>query len=493
MNGRRLTDAQISQALRAHLPEQAQAGLRERVLDAAVTTTQERPLPSFAVGALALRGQLGWAEGVRTSRWAWVLVAAILALVAAAAIFVGSQRGPLLAIQPPPTPIPTPSAEVSLPAVSPSLELTWTKVVLDERSPRVAWIGDRFVLVDEDSRAVRTSTDGASWHALQPGDPDPGYYELLMGSFASRQDDVVGWWNSQVRGPDVTNATPQPFVRDVVRIVRPRAETTATTPFKGRVGSIGIGPLGFVARVHSTLLDWDAWVTSKLGPDWVPHMTFYSYEDGILRIETDDGRSLNVVWADEGFEPGDFQDRGFGWYSPDGERWTAIPDFPADVTEVVGVSDGFIAQVGDEMWHSSDGMTWRNLGKAPGAWEGSERILSWMSGALVTDGIGRFDVVTSQGYTELPMASELPAGPDSSAAFGTGSLGLVSIRDERGILFTPNGVHWSIEPMPAEMAEVDTPGPASTVAVGDRSVLVLSWAGTREAPIPSLWLGILEP
>ena len=35
MNGRRLTDAQISKALRAHLPERAQAGLRERILEAA--------------------------------------------------------------------------------------------------------------------------------------------------------------------------------------------------------------------------------------------------------------------------------------------------------------------------------------------------------------------------------------------------------------------------------------------------------------------------
>jgi hypothetical protein len=38
MNGRRLTDAQISTALRAHLPEAAAPGLRERVFDAAATT-----------------------------------------------------------------------------------------------------------------------------------------------------------------------------------------------------------------------------------------------------------------------------------------------------------------------------------------------------------------------------------------------------------------------------------------------------------------------
>ena len=52
MNAPRLTDAQISQALRAHLPERAQAGLRERILEAAETTSQQRALPSF-LGALS--------------------------------------------------------------------------------------------------------------------------------------------------------------------------------------------------------------------------------------------------------------------------------------------------------------------------------------------------------------------------------------------------------------------------------------------------------
>ncbi len=52
MNGRHptLTDAQISQALRAHLPERAAPGLRERVLDGAATTAQQRPMPSFLAG-----------------------------------------------------------------------------------------------------------------------------------------------------------------------------------------------------------------------------------------------------------------------------------------------------------------------------------------------------------------------------------------------------------------------------------------------------------
>ena len=52
MNGRRLTDAQISKALHAHLPDRAYPGLRERILDAAETTRQQRALPSV-IGALS--------------------------------------------------------------------------------------------------------------------------------------------------------------------------------------------------------------------------------------------------------------------------------------------------------------------------------------------------------------------------------------------------------------------------------------------------------
>ena len=40
MNARQLTDAQIAEALRAWVPDRAQAGLREQVLEAADSTTR---------------------------------------------------------------------------------------------------------------------------------------------------------------------------------------------------------------------------------------------------------------------------------------------------------------------------------------------------------------------------------------------------------------------------------------------------------------------
>jgi hypothetical protein len=517
MKGRQLTDVQISLALRAHLPERAQAGLRERIMEAANATTQQRPFPSFLVRASAIPGLQHWTGRVRTNRLAWLLVAAaLLALLAASAIFVGSQRPALLSIQP----TPTPKAEASSQAVelSPSpaiqnLELTWRKVTLDGNSPRVAWLGDRFVMVNGDSGGVSTSTDGASWHVLQPGDPDPGYFDLLRGSFASWQNDVVGWWNPE-DGPDIAGKPPV-TARDVLRIVRPPAEPRVTTPFKGRIESIGIGPAGIVAQVHSHL-DWDAWVASKLGADWVSRYKGVDFKDGILEITMKKGRGLKVVWADQGFEPGDYMDAGFGWYSPDGEHWTLMPAEPpspdGDGTrgfltgfgDVVGVSDGFIARGIDTecsspdgcagMWHSSDGLTWRNVGNMPKGSEG--QMLPWTGGALVTDGVGRFDFWTSQGHTELPMAAKIRAAwKQPKAGFGTGPLGLVTVlKDDKEILVTRDGGDWDIQPMPAEMAADSTLFYGTpSVTVGDRSVLVVMWSGKQEARIPSLWLGTPEP
>jgi hypothetical protein len=400
----------------------------------------------------------------------------------------------------------TPGAEPSPLPDAQSLELTWTEVAVDGRLGRVEWLGDRFALVDEDSGSVSTSTDGASWHVLQPGDPDPGYFDLLRGSLAIWQNDVVGWWNPD-DGPSIANQPPV-TARDILRIVRPPGAPTVTTPFKGRIESIGIGPAGIVAQVHSHL-DWDAWVASKLGDDWVSRYKGVDFKDGILEItmKPGQGRGLKVVWADEGFEPGDYMYTGFGWYSPDGEQWTAIP--PSG--DVVGVSDGFIARgAGPEdscplpdgcgdMWHSSDGVTWRNLGPAAAdRYDGTSAplMLPWMGGALVTDGVGGFDFWTSQGHRELPMAAEVRAAwKQPEAGFSTGPLGIVTVlKDDGEILVTRDGIDWDIQPMPAEMAADSTLFYGTpNVAVGYRSVLVVMWSGTQEARIPSLWRGTLEP
>ena len=85
MNAPRLTDAQVSQALRAHLPDRAQAGLRERILEAAETTSQQRALPSFL-------GALSEADPVTRRRSLLIAAALLVALALAATAAVGALR-----------------------------------------------------------------------------------------------------------------------------------------------------------------------------------------------------------------------------------------------------------------------------------------------------------------------------------------------------------------------------------------------------------------
>lgn len=114
MNAPRLTDEQVSQALRAHLPERAQAGLRERILEVAETTNQQRALPSFL-------GALSEADPVTRRRSLLIAAALLVALALAATAAVGAlrllQRDPFpdLSLEPPTIPSP---AVTTLPASS---------------------------------------------------------------------------------------------------------------------------------------------------------------------------------------------------------------------------------------------------------------------------------------------------------------------------------------------------------------------------------------
>jgi hypothetical protein len=85
MNAPRLTDAQVSQALRAYLPDRAQAGLRGRILEAAETTSQQRALPSFL-------GALSEADPVSRRRSVLIAAALLVALAFASAAAVGALR-----------------------------------------------------------------------------------------------------------------------------------------------------------------------------------------------------------------------------------------------------------------------------------------------------------------------------------------------------------------------------------------------------------------
>ena len=433
------------------------------------------------------------------------------------------------------TPSETPSA-VPTPSPAPlGLAPTWTQLPIvessinsfDENLTRVAWVGDRFVLIDAKSGSARTSIDGKDWQAVE-GDAAQRYVDLLRGSFASWQDTAVGWWNpGDHGGGDIAGGGANP-VRDNVRIVRPSDAPPPTTPFRGRIESIGVGPRGIVAQVHSNI-DLDRWITKKLGlrtnNDWTCCVKSLTFKDGVLELKLTNRRGLKVVWADEGLQPGDIFDGGFGWYSPDGGHWTPMAPNDADYPSrgeppsnlptggfgsVVGVSDGFIATGGypegacadpngscTGMWYSSDGLTWRLLGTtAEMGQSGRElcirdecsalarELLPWKGGALAIDGEGRVTFWTSGGLASFPMTARV------NGTVATGPLGLVSIGDGQ-VVVSRDGIESKTSSLPAQMG--DGGGEWDSVAVGDRTVVVLVKARTGDfTSSQSLWLGTFE-
>lgn len=74
--------------------------------------------------------------------------------------------------------------------------------------------------------------------------------------------------------------------------------------------------------------------------------------------------------------------------------------------------------------------------------------------------------------------------------------GLVSVNvSAHEVLFTPNGVDWSVQAMSAEMAAAAGPSrtvPSWNIAVGKDSVIVLLWTEGPESG-PSLWVGTVQP
>jgi hypothetical protein len=85
MNDRNVTDVQVSKALRAHLPAQAQPGLRRRVMEAVEITSQRRPLPWFL-------GALSDADPIGARRSLLIAATLLLALALASVAAVGAWR-----------------------------------------------------------------------------------------------------------------------------------------------------------------------------------------------------------------------------------------------------------------------------------------------------------------------------------------------------------------------------------------------------------------
>jgi hypothetical protein len=256
MNGRPLTDAQVSQALRAHLPDRAQAGLRERILDAAETTAQLRAFPSFL-------GALSEADPVSRRRSLLIAAALLVALALATAAAVGALR--LLDRDPIPDLSLEPPADLQAFVLSsyerlpqlPPVALAWHDSgsakgrIYVHRSGAVRF--DRF-----------TSADAT----------EPSSYTILSGKrisgMALVDSDAV--WIADLTGEDAFDNDPRLFLRTILRAADGPGCEMERDPSAVGDGTVATGwryvgveyvagrPTHHVACVGELSLDIDLWL-----------------------------------------------------------------------------------------------------------------------------------------------------------------------------------------------------------------------------------------
>ena len=455
-------DRRITDWLKADATTGASGRVLAATLDRVAKTPQERRVTPWA-----------WDIQPRSMRLAWgaVTVALLLGLLMVAALGVG--RAPAdpwpLGGDPVLSWARVPDESLNLRADPPS--------EFGRSNTRIDWLGDRFIVVDEDTSTVATSLDGLAWTTIPPGHPDRGYFEVLRS-----RDGGSGVISSY--GDIVAVAPPG-------RLLWP-GSPDAAIPDAQRAAAVGIGPAGIVVRTHSAI-DFDAVVTRHLGAGWVEVLERFESKGEIVTVTTTDGREARIDVAAEGLEEGDIADHGFGWYSRDGVEWTAIEDFPWNVDAIVGTPEGFLARAFQErygIWYSRDGLTWRELGEA-----GNGQFLPWRDGALLTDGLTRFEAWTDVGMIPLPIDISPIDDPEAQglSMVNTGPLGLVVLdHGRRQVVVSPDGARWTERPMDEAMiaASGSARGPEAAIAVGATRVLVLLWEGIPEGdPRPSLWIG----
>lgn len=484
-------DRRVTDWLRAEAPPPAPDSVLSAALDRVAVLGQERTLNPW--GYSGSRDQRGMGRIAMIAA-----TAALMALIAAGVVLVGSQ----LRTNDAPLPVQPPAPVGRVPGQGPTL--SWTRVDViplpgpgfDRTATRVVWLGDRFVMVDEDTRTVATSPDGTTWTTLSTDDPDWDYFGVITshGSFASWEDAIVGWTRDALEAG--------------VRIRRSPAAPVVESDFEGTVDAVGIGGVGIVVK-SQTEFDQDGFFRRVLGPGWGPdEIETIGLQDGVVSISTRDGRTTDVNLAEHGIDEWEFANRGEGWYSVDGTAWAAIPDFPPNVFAIVGTVDGFFARGHDGegmgMWHSTDGVSWQRVWTGfdmTSVWQGDPALMRWGGSVLHSDGIHLFERWTPTGRSVLPMSDEIPPDRDvpiGTGAFGAGPLGIVSLDiDGREVLFTPDGVVWRIQEIPQEMARAGQPTRnafRTNVAVGTDAVVVLLWEGSAdEGQRPSLWVGTPGP
>ena len=347
MNGRPVTEDQISQALRAHLPKRAQDGLHERILVAVDTTPQQRALPSL-LGVLH-DADLGARRQNLLIAAALLIALAIAAAAAAGAWLPRRDVEPDLSLLPPADIQPLPSPSLSAPSAAPTPSAV--------TSPTGVWIAtgtmgtprDRFTavrLLDGRVLVVGGANDDETDTSAELYEPDSGTW-TATGSMLNppRGFPATLLRDGRVLVGDVDD--PDPAVDDDeiagAEVYDPASgtwtatgkmvnggESTATLLRDGKVLAIGYNDTGEVYDPDSGT--------------WTATGTMTDPRHSHAAILLPDGKVLVAGGHAPGDEPTDSAEL----YDPDTGTWTAIANMraPRDSIEAFLRPDGKVLVLG---------------------------------------------------------------------------------------------------------------------------------------------------
>lgn len=454
-------------------------------------------------GRVSLRSAPPITEPPTRSGWLMAAAAAVVVLLAGALVMwaqrPGGDQAPVIT-QPdqvvttlPPTTTTLPETSpttIPPPDAAPNVGLSWHRVEFEGNGEVVFGGGDRFLVpVVQDNgviEAIRTSFDAMTWTTRS-----------FPGSLVYNGDIRAVWEDSvlSVTGGGGFSATEDGPIFSAPSTVSVLLldGTEHRRVFESDVRSAAIGPVGIVVGA-SSFLDEEEIVLNELGADFASNLSRTELrEDDVLYAETNDGRTAEIDLAENGYDI-DQLGRIEGWYSSDGQEWSPIPEFPP-VDGLVGTRDGFLGINGHDVWHSSDGRAWVNLGSVGfhPIWSPHSGLARWKDGALITDG-SEFVYASTGGLEPLPAPPD--AIPNTSSApwplVATGDVGITFVSVQTGeFLFSADGASWETTNLPADMA--DSWGWfTSSAAATDTAVLLLLWddqgTGGQE---PVWWLGTL--
>jgi hypothetical protein len=361
----------------------------------------------------------------------------------------------------------TPAPEAVEPG-APITGITWQQIAptgLDVNNDYATLLSDghRYVYIDGNAFAV--SVDGINW-TTQP----------IQGSL-DRPNALAGWQNTILAygcggwvGSEGSPITARPGCVSVIN-----AEgAVISQSFDAHINAAGIGPHGIVAivtnRSDESGLEYfkydHMWDLIGREPD---DLTFDEISDGVLHIETTGGEVIDYVLSEYGYTDSEPQ-AASAWYSEDGKEWTPIPDFPGVTSHesfhwpnglqwnLVATEDGFVATSNNQdgtdiVWHSPDGLDWRELGRLPGD---IGFLGPWKEGAVLVKAEGVW-YLSEAGIEETVLT---PADGEAPLAISaSGKIGIVVVdawhatADLNQIVYSSDGRTWINTDLPPQMRD----------------------------------------